>query len=505
MKMEILQMLLTLKILLPGIPIGLVLGLAISLYWIAHPVKFERLKALLCRGLSCLNERWEYGRVAMDLQATINNVGEQIDKQAPKVLPHALKIEWVKDGDEEAILRRGEIIVRLNRYESQDRNLVVATLKYLGRGLLPRARSYIDDRLRRSTEYTVAKRVFGSARAIGASDYFFKEILKPVLKEEPDLRKDCDLLDTLDGAGYFSRIFLTEVREFGERTLPATPTRDHAGEIRAFAEFLYTVAKERRKIKLHFPGVKIKVATILVAKEETVRQWGLSPHLRRIKMRVREGIDSIYLCGRGENINLVRELARMAEQTEQIRILRSYVYPLTPRRGKKGIVIACQSNESFLRKEAELIKPVREAFEQYVPEINEGQVEILGIVRRKGIGAKVAVRSIYEDIDVVRCCLGLDEDRIEQVRNALEGEWVGIIKWSYKPEEFIINSLFPLRRWDITGVSVDEDLLEAVVVVKDERTARLAIGEEGFNVRLAQELTGWKIEIQTSASIGQRI
>jgi len=502
---KIVEALSMLRELIPGIPVGLGLGLMVFLYFILNPTKLERLLALIYRVLSCLGERWEYGRVAMDLQATINNVGEQIEKQAPKVLPHALKIEWVKDGDEEAFFRHGEIIVRLSHHANQDRNLVIATLRYLGRGLLPRARSYMDDRLSHSTEYTVAKRVFGSARAISASDYFFKEILKPALAEEPGLRRDCDLLDTLDGDGYFSRIFLTEVREFGERTYPATPTRDHAGEIRAFAEFLYTVAKERGKVKLHFPGVKIKVATILVAKKQTIKQWGLDAHLRRIKMRIREGIDSIYLCGRGENINVVREVAKMAEQTGQIRILRAYVYPLPPRGGKKGIIIACQSNESFFRKQAELIKPVREAFEQYVPEIIEGKVEILGIVRRKGVGAKVAVRSIDEDIDAVRCCLGLDEDRLEQIRNALEGEWVGIIRWSYNPEEFIINSLYPLRRWDITDVSVDEDLLEVVVTVKDEGTRRRAVGEEGFNVRLAQELTGWKIEIQTGASIRRRV
>ncbi len=138
-------------------------------------------------------------------------------------------------------------------------------------------------------------------------------------------------------------------------------------------------------------------------------------------------------------------------------------------------------------------KLISKLFELEVPEIASGVVVIKAIAREAGFRTKIAVVSNEEGVDPIGACVGQRGTRIMAVINELGGEKIDVIQWEEKPEKFIAQALAPAK---ITGVKA-EDKNTATVFVPDDQLS-LAIGKEGRNVRLAAQLTGWKIDIKNS-------
>ena len=136
---------------------------------------------------------------------------------------------------------------------------------------------------------------------------------------------------------------------------------------------------------------------------------------------------------------------------------------------------------------------VRRLFEQEVPEIGAGIVEIVNIAREAGSRTKMAVTSHDSNIDAVGACVGQRGTRVQSVITELNGEKIDIIEWSSDITDFISSSLSPAR---VIRVVLDEEEQSARVIVADHQLS-LAIGKEGQNARLAAKLTDWRIDIKS--------
>jgi len=136
---------------------------------------------------------------------------------------------------------------------------------------------------------------------------------------------------------------------------------------------------------------------------------------------------------------------------------------------------------------------IRQLFENEVPEIEQGLLEIKAAARDPGIRAKIAVVAYDKRIDPIGTCVGMRGSRVTAVRNELGGEQVDIVLWSDDPAQFVIGALAPAN---VESIVVDEDRHAMDVAVDEENLAK-AIGSRGQNVRLASELTGWQINIMT--------
>jgi len=136
-------------------------------------------------------------------------------------------------------------------------------------------------------------------------------------------------------------------------------------------------------------------------------------------------------------------------------------------------------------------KLISKLFELEVPEVASGTVVIKAIAREPGFRTKIAVVSNEEGVDPIGACVGQRGTRIMAVINELGGEKIDVIAWEEKPEKFIANALSPAK---IIGVKVEEKNTATVFVPEDQLS--LAIGKDGRNVRLAAQLTGWKIDIK---------
>ncbi|MEM1421846.1 MAG: transcription termination factor NusA [Pseudomonadota bacterium] len=139
-------------------------------------------------------------------------------------------------------------------------------------------------------------------------------------------------------------------------------------------------------------------------------------------------------------------------------------------------------------------------FEQEVPEIYEGIIEVKAVARDPGSRAKIGVISYDNSIDPVGACVGMRGSRVQAVVNELQGEKIDIIPWSEDAATFIVNALQPA---EVAKVVLDEDAQRIEVVVPDDQLS-LAIGRRGQNVRLASQLTGWDIDIMTEAEESER-
>ncbi|MBA3412196.1 MAG: transcription termination/antitermination protein NusA [Actinobacteria bacterium] len=148
------------------------------------------------------------------------------------------------------------------------------------------------------------------------------------------------------------------------------------------------------------------------------------------------------------------------------------------------------------RRDSELIQTL---FELEVPEVADGLVEIRAVARQPGYRSKIAVESHAAGVDPVGACVGPRGSRVRMVVSELRGEKIDIIPWNPEPARFVAKALSPAR---VREVFVDDDSKEATVIVPDDQLA-LAIGKEGLNARLAYQLTGWKIDIQSDSEFAR--
>ncbi|GHU02301.1 transcription termination/antitermination protein NusA [Spirochaetia bacterium] len=139
---------------------------------------------------------------------------------------------------------------------------------------------------------------------------------------------------------------------------------------------------------------------------------------------------------------------------------------------------------------------VKAIFELEVPEVYDKTVEIHKIVREAGYRTKLAVYSNREDVDPVGACVGLKGVRIQAVIKELFGEKIDILKYDPDPRRFIKNALSPAEVRDV--VIMDEGKHQALAVVNDSQLS-LAIGKQGLNVKLANRLADWNIDVKTEA------
>ena len=137
---------------------------------------------------------------------------------------------------------------------------------------------------------------------------------------------------------------------------------------------------------------------------------------------------------------------------------------------------------------------VKRFFENEVPEIKQGIVEIKAVSREAGQRSKIAIYSSDPQIDAVGACVGNKGMRVNAVIEQLGGEKIDIIPWSEDPLEFIAKALAPAKVLRVTGI----DEKSARVVVPDDKLS-LAIGRDGQNARLAARLTGWKIDVKSES------
>ncbi|MGC4069895.1 MAG: transcription termination factor NusA [Polyangiaceae bacterium] len=210
--------------------------------------------------------------------------------------------------------------------------------------------------------------------------------------------------------------------------------------------------------------------------------------IRGIVRRFEKGHNIVVDLGRGTEGNLsAREQTPRETYRPGDRIV-AYVKDID--REARGPMIVLSRSSPHL---------VEKLFEAEVPEIYEGIVKIVSVAREPGARSKIAVMSRDADVDPVGACVGIKGSRVQSVVQELRGEKIDIVPWDADPARYIINAIQPA---EVNKVIVDEGDRRMELVVPDEKLS-LAIGRKGQNVRLASQLTGWRLDIISESKFRQ--
>ncbi|HCU05756.1 MAG: transcription termination/antitermination protein NusA [Gammaproteobacteria bacterium GWE2_42_36] len=128
-----------------------------------------------------------------------------------------------------------------------------------------------------------------------------------------------------------------------------------------------------------------------------------------------------------------------------------------------------------------------------VPEIGDGVIEIKALARDPGLRSKVSVKTNDGRIDPIGACVGMRGSRIQVISNELNGERIDIILWDDNPAQLVINAMTPA---EVASIVMDEDSHTMDIAVEESQLSQ-AIGRNGQNVRLASQLTGWKLNVMS--------
>jgi N utilization substance protein A len=189
--------------------------------------------------------------------------------------------------------------------------------------------------------------------------------------------------------------------------------------------------------------------------------------------------------GRAEAILPVKEQVPRENYRPNDRV-RAYVLDVNKASKGPQIVLSRACKEMLIK-----------LFEQEVPEMYEGIVTIEAVAREPGGRSKIAVASRDSDVDPVGACVGMKGSRVQAVVQELRGERIDIVPWSPDPARYVCSALSPAA---VSKVIIDESEKSMDVIVPDDQLS-LAIGRKGQNVRLAVQLTGWKIDIKSESAM----
>ncbi len=141
---------------------------------------------------------------------------------------------------------------------------------------------------------------------------------------------------------------------------------------------------------------------------------------------------------------------------------------------------------------------VKKILESEVTEIADGTVVVQKVVREPGYRTKVAVYSTKQDVDPVGACVGMKGMRIQNVIRELYGEKIDVLKYDEDPHEFIKNSLSPA---EVKRVVIQDAVHREALAIVDDSQFSIAIGKQGQNVRLANKLCDWSVNVKTEATV----
>ncbi len=193
----------------------------------------------------------------------------------------------------------------------------------------------------------------------------------------------------------------------------------------------------------------------------------------------------------GNNVEaiIVREQMIPREPIRPNDRVRGYLYEVSPQQRGPQIFLSRTKPEYLM-----------ELFKLEVPEIAQGLIELKAAARDPGARAKIAVQAKDKRIDPVGACVGMRGSRVQAVTTELAGERVDIVPWDNNPAQFVINAMAPA---EVESLIMDEEAHSMMIAVNEDKLAQ-AIGRGGQNVRLASELTGWVLNVMSSADAESR-
>ncbi len=284
-----------LKLLVPYLGVSLVsvvLGaLFLTLYPNAKTVFGDLLKTLGWVG------KWlRRASVSSEIEGSLSLFARKYNGELTNPFLPECEIKWVTDENVEAYWNSGKLIVKVSFGEDHDKNFLAAATSFVRTGLLPRAKSYMSRVTVEALNLFLTKTILSDSRRTALTQ--FNDAFRGV---DADCREVYYKLEEIDSKRLLRRVLLQEYYFFGEAVGDLSPRNEHSSEADGFLNWLFGLASREADdaSQLSYRGEYIRVGVILVAREDTFRQHGVGPYIRRANTYASEGFQTIYLLSRG--------------------------------------------------------------------------------------------------------------------------------------------------------------------------------------------------------------
>jgi hypothetical protein len=271
--------------------------------------------------------------VAYRVQGEVNSATTRLFKSAPDgVVEGKLKIKWTTAEDLPSVVRNGEVVVFMQRSDQREQNVAKATILYVPKAIVPRARPYVDPTIMEAVDLVVAKSILAEDdENIGALDTFFRDYLDAAMAASDNLRERLGEIDEIDLQGWLTRVLLREFLYLGRDLYPAPAQDSWLRETEAFARWLHQLATKKPGDfgSLDYRGPLLSVGVVFVAERARLAIYGLDIYRKRVKRLLYiEKLNAVYLMGRDDNIATVKRLLDLLRSDAMIASIDEHEYGL---------------------------------------------------------------------------------------------------------------------------------------------------------------------------------
>lgn len=282
--------------------------LGVFIYYLKNPEKFEKLIALLAKFFNYITNRFDKTYIKYDLQGKINSYVKRVAKKVKHLNVNKVNIKWVDIANinSESYIRDGELIIRLHKSNNQNKNIVNASMAFISKAFLNKAKSYISKHQRESLDLYACYDLLKGEKA-DILDQFVQDFMK----EKMDNDKIAELFEKyedINKAGIFYPILVQELTFLGEKVF--NRKRDKSTiyqEVRQLVYYLnnYANRKFREDVINDFTGAYCKFAIRIIGKQYKVSAMGEKGYINNIR-KIDTRNETLYLVGNIENKNFIK-------------------------------------------------------------------------------------------------------------------------------------------------------------------------------------------------------
>ncbi len=307
-----------LAILKYGISMSALILLGIVLAFL-YPEQVQKWFALLLK----LSLRvWRGGEklyIRHDIEGRVNDFAKSLAKRVPSFEPIGVSIKWVEQGESpDDFLEGKRVIIRMRQSENQDKNFVGATMIFIARAVIRKAKKYMAPYQKKATDLYIGKALLEKEKP-GAVDYFFEEFLRPGIEEDARIAELIERYNLMDKTGVFFPVLLEELTFLGEKVFYRRRNDLIVAEVRQLIDFLRDYANRpvgATDVPLNFKGSYCRCGIWIVARQVKVEKGDINPYKRYADKLLANRIENIYIIGpdREQNIDFISEIGKELEK-----------------------------------------------------------------------------------------------------------------------------------------------------------------------------------------------
>lgn len=293
---------------------------------IKNPEKIQIWVSMLQKIYAWASKEPQKRAISNEIEGKLNLYSRRVNEESGlgEIMPYSAKLHWIEDSmgkfNKETFVANDHVVIKMTYHQNREKNLSLATVDYVSKGLVPKGRVYVSKKIMKSIDLKMAQKMLNMSGSHSAVECFLEEVLPPWLKD-PDIKLFYAKLHPIDDRGFFITILLNEILILG-KTIPLDDEskRQRAiSEVKNFVLFLDEIATRKRneEVELDFVKKEIRVGLLLIAREELKQWYGVEPYLKRFKKKIQNGTERIYLFARDRNIPFAREIVHEIEKKEE--------------------------------------------------------------------------------------------------------------------------------------------------------------------------------------------